>query len=131
MDILEQNKQIVQEALDERATKRKNVIIEAEQEAITTQMIDIVNKNASDAEKQRKAVELQRKKKISLLKRQANCAMLGVFASLLQLGVGISSYIVGATELWSAIVACILSATIFTIQIIILVNNSRKLDALM
>ena len=51
MNDMEQNRQIVQEGLDKRANKRKKAITEAEQEAITTQMFDIVNTNALTAPK--------------------------------------------------------------------------------
>lgn len=51
MNDMEQNRQIVQDGLDKRASKRKKAITEAEQEAITTQMFDMVNTNALTAPK--------------------------------------------------------------------------------
>lgn len=143
----EQNKQIVQNALNERADKRKGDMLEAEHDAITTQIFKFVNDNEAEAERKRladeakeklkrqiseaEAAERKRKKKIAALKKRGKLYMLSVYASMAQIGAGLIAYIFSATELWCMIVSCVLAVAVLTTQIILLLENSRKISRLM
>lgn len=142
----EQNKQIVQNALNERADKRKGDMLEAEHDAITTQIFKFVNDNEAEAERKRladeakeklkrqiseaEAAERKRKKKIAALKKRGNLYMLSVYTSMAQIGAGLIAYIFSTTELWYMIVSCALAVAVLTTQIILLLENSRKLSKL-
>lgn len=135
MDKLEENKKIVQEGLNKRAEKRNKAAKEAEQETITIQIFNIVNKNASNAEMEKQIVHdalatNKKKKKVAALKRQGNATIKSLYASAILFGMAIILHIVGVTELWSAIATSVLAATMFIFNIIVLIENANKLSNL-
>ena len=129
----EENKQIVQEGLNKRKAKRKNAQIEAEQEAITSQMIDIVNKNAKAAEVQReiRMAERRTNKKIAKLKKEANDATACMWLSVALFAVSTICYAFGLTELWTMIVSVVLELALFGFNIFILAQNAKALAAVL
>jgi hypothetical protein len=133
---MEEKRQIVQDGLNKRKTKRKQAIIDAEQDAITMQMIDIVNRNAKRVETQSQA-ELAKcqehkynKKKISNLNKNNDIIIVRLYAFATAFILAIMLYVFHLTQLWSLIASSVLLAICFAFDAYILIQNARELAKL-
>lgn len=116
----EENRAIVQDGLDKRKRKRAARLCDAEQEAITRQMIDIVNQNARNAKiKKQKEQTARKKRKLikaklqSIQKRNVNIAT-NIFIAAVLVFLTTILYITHLTQMWSTITTYVL-LTIYTI----------------
>ena len=143
MNTKEQNKQIVQESLDKRKSKRKSTIFEAEQEGITINMFKIVNANADYAEAKR-AVErteceierinmmtrkanIRNSKRIAKIKRRRNIAIVNTSAAILSLTAPIVFYVLGRTELFNMIATIVPIAFVIGFNMYLAIKTQMKL----
>lgn len=135
----EKNRQVVQDGLNKRKARRKKAEEEAYQESITTQMIDVVNKNAHRAEEQKQteinnAISERQKrlhnKKVARLQEKRDTALISIFISLMLFAVSAICYATEITELWNVVVAVVLTAIMFVISTYFAVGNAIKLARL-
>lgn len=136
MSEMEQKRQIVQDGLNKRKTKRKQAVVEAEQEALTMQMIDIVNRNARNAEIKKRAERAERKErlridKITMASKNGNKNIAtNLFVAAIILFVAIALYVVHLTELWLLIAVSVLFVAYVAFNIYSLIINIKKLAKL-
>ena len=128
MNNMEQNRQIVQAGLDNRANKRKKAMMEAEQEVITIQMFKIVNANSATAKPHPvccesticKAKKRSHKKTVVL----RNISAINMIASILAIGVSVG-FNFGAIP--QMIATSVLPVFMFIFNLCMLINAHKKL----
>lgn len=136
MSEMDQKRQIVQDGLNKRKAKRKQAEIDAEHEAITMKMIDIVNQNARNAEIKKRAEHAKRKarnlfeKKTIAIKTRNNEIAMSLFAVGVALLLAITLYVTSLTEMWSLIVSAALLMTYAAFNIYALIKNANQLKKL-
>lgn len=129
MGTTEQNRQVVQEGLDKRKTKRQQDLIDTEQEVITTQMIDIVNRNAYNA-KVKKQARIAERKRIAVLNKRNNRNVINLYASVITISLAILLYVVDLTKLWSLITSSVLLTAYFAFNIYKIIKNTKEITKL-
>ena len=121
----EKNRRIVQDGLNKRKEERKSAEEEARQEKITTQMIDIVNRNAHKIDVQNKMEinraayakqKQKRDKMIAHILKKRDDALSVVFMALILFAIIGICYITEITELLDIIAATVLTTIMFIVS---------------
>lgn len=142
MGTMEENRKTVQAGLDKRKAKRKKAEEEAYQEAIETQMIDIVNRNYSnvdaktqqeiidDAERKHNKKRLAVLKKLAMLKKHRNETIIKLCVSAAIITLHSMLCAIGLIETWLFIAFTVLAVTYFTFNALVLFKNINKISKL-
>lgn len=132
METMEQNKQIVQEGLDNNKRKRKEDIADKEHEVITINMFNIINTHASNEDTKRQIARSQikandiRNKKIAKYKKRRNEILVNIIAAAIMILVAALFYIFDVTELLYAAVMAVAPMFMLVFNICKLVNAKKK-----
>jgi len=133
MNSMEQNRKIVQDGLDKRASKRNKAIIEAEQEVITVQIFKIVNTNANNAECKQQPVYIEtpvckaNKKPNKRIAMFRNMSAVNFVVSTVALIISIVLYATHLTDLICMIATSILPVFMIILNLCIFVKMQKKL----
>ena len=139
MSEMDQKRQIVQDGLNKRKAKRKQAEIDAEHEALTMQMISIINQNARNAEIKKRAKRAERakrkarnlfEKKTIAIKTRNNEITMSLFAVGVALLLAITLYVTSLTEMWSLIMSAALLMMYAVFNIYALIKNANQLKKL-
>ena len=139
MSEMEKNRQVVQDGLDRRKAERKMAEEDAYQEAIETEMINVVDKHYHNVEAQKQKeidravthkTERLRAKKIAATQEKKDGAVIGVFMSLLFFAINGICYITEITALWNIIASTALTSTLFLTSIYFVVSSTIKIAKL-
>ena len=130
---MEKNRQIVQDGLNKRSSKRNKAIIEAEQEGITVQIFNIVNTNANNAKPKPLPAYMEtpvckttkRPSKRTIMLR--NVSAMNLITSIVALIISIVLYATHLTDLICMIAMAIMPAFMIILNLCIFVNMQKKL----
>ena len=133
---MEEKRQVIQDGLNKRKSKRKQAIAEAEHEALTMQMIGIVNENARNAEIKKQAMLAERKmrnfisKRTTALKQSSNKITIELWATAAVSIVPIMAYVTDIINLWMLIVASAALILYAAFNAYKLIRNAREITNL-
>jgi hypothetical protein len=130
---MENNRKIVQDGLNKRASKRSKAIIEAEHEIITVKMFSIVNTNACNAESRYQSTYIEapvckaNKKPSKKLIRLRNVSVINACTSFVAFIIATILYFIGKTELLIMIATSALPVLMFIYNIVHFAKAQKKL----